>query len=323
MVDTPTKVGDVIVPEVFVPYVQEQSVKVNAFFASGIIAPVGELTFGSRGGTQVEMPFWKQLGERAQLLDDKTDLAIKKITTGQDTAVLHARALVYGATDLAGALAGDDPMRIIGDGIAANWSSEFNAMLLATLSGAMEGVTDNTNDISALSGTLSVIDGGSFIDSAQLLGDHKDQLVGLAMHSAVEASLAKNDLIETIRDSEGQIVMRTFMGKRVVVDDSMTAASGGIYTTYLFGPGAIGWGEGSPKVPSETDRAPLTNGGQEFLVSRRHFVLHPRGIRWTPTVHDSPNMQTPSDTELSNTANWSQVYDSKNIKIVKFVHKIA
>ena len=322
MGDTPTKVSDVIVPEIFNPYVIEQTTVTNAFFQSGIIAPVPDLNFGSRGGLSIEMPFWKALGERAQLLDDDYDLEIKKIATGQDTAVQHARALVYGATDLSAALAGEDPMQIIGQQIAANWSLEFNHVLLSSLAGSFAGVTDNTHDISALSGDAAYMDGASFVDAGQKLGEHKENIVGIAMHSAVEASLAKNDLIETIRDSEGKVVMQTFMNKRVIIDDAIEPASGGIYTTWLFGPGAIGWGEGSPKVPSETGRAPLTNGGQEYLVSRRHFVLHPRGIRWTPQS-GVPAKKTPSDSELAAQANWTQVYDSKNIRIVKFVHKIA
>lgn len=322
MVDTPVKVSDVIVPEIFIPYVRAETVRVNAFWASGIIGDVADLNFGTRGGLSVEMPFWKNLGERAQLLDDNTDLEVKKIESGQDTAVQHARGLVYGATDLSAALAGDDPMRAIGDGIAENWSMELNHVLIASLAGAMTKVTDNTHDISALSGAAAVIDGASFIDASQLLGDHKDQIAGIAMHSAVEATLAKNDLIETIRDSEGKILMRTFMGKRCVIDDAMEPASGGIYSTYLFGPAAIGWGEGSPKVPTEVERNALKNGGQEYLVSRRHFVMHPRGIRWTP-VSGVPAKQTPSDAELMNENNWTQVYDQKNIRIVRFIHKIA
>lgn len=322
MADDPVKVSDVIVPEIFNPYVREQSTLVNAFFQSGIVSPVDDLNFGSRGGLSIEMPFWKNLGERAQLLDDDYDLEIKKIQTGQDTAVQHARALVYGATDLSAALAGDDPMQAIGDGIAQNWSTEFNHVLLASLRGAMTNVTDNTHDISALSGAAAYMDGAGFIDATQKLGDHKANIQGIAMHSAVESSLAKNDLIETVRDSDGNILMRTFMDKRVIVDDILTSQSGGIYDTFLFGPGAIGWGEGAPKVPSETGRAPLTNGGQEYLVSRRHFVLHPRGIRWTP-VSGVPAKKTPSDAELGNAANWTQVYDQKNIRIVRFRHKIA
>jgi len=326
MTDTPTKVADVIVPEVFNPYFREMSTRVNAFFASGIVQTVPDITFGDRGGTQIQMPFWQALGEDAQLLDDSDDLVIKKIDTAQDTAVQHARALVYGASDLSAALAGDDPMTAIASGIGENWSYVFNKCLISTLKGAFaalaaESPDVNVLDISGLSGSLAELDGASFIDAAQMLGDHKDRISGVLMHSAVEAHLAKNDLIDTVRDSDGNMIMKTFMGKQIIVDDANTPTVAD-YDTYLFGPGAIGFGEGSPKVPSETNRDPLKGGGQEYLVTRRHYVLHPRGVRWTPGS-GVPNKTTPSNSELEAAGNWTRCYDAKNIRMVRLTHLIS
>lgn len=325
-----TSVAQVIQPVTFNPYFRELSTRVNAFFASGIVQAVPDLTFGEKGGTMIQMPFWQALGQRAQLITDTTDLTISAVTAVQDTAVQHARALVYGATDLAAALAGDDPMTAIAAGIGENWSYEFNMCLIATLQGAFASMAAmspqvNVLDISTLSGAAGYIDGEAFIDASQLLGDHKDRIMGVLMHSAVEAALAKNDLIEFIRDSEGNVVMKTFMGKQLIVDDANTARAVGVYgsayDTYLFGPGAIGWGEGTPKVPSETNREPLLGGGQEYLVTRRHYVLHPRGIRWTPGS-GVPANTTPSDAELANGSNWTPVYQAKNIRMVRMTHNV-
>jgi hypothetical protein len=326
MTDTPTKVADVVIPEVFNPYFREMSTRVNAFFASGIIATVPDLTLGDKGGTLVQMPFWQALGEDAQLLDDNDDLVIKKIESAQDTAVLNARALVYGATDLSGALAGDDPMTAIAAGVGENWSYVFNKQLISMLKGvfgalAAESPDVNTMNIGALSGALGYIDAASFIDAAQMLGDHKDRIAGVLMHSAVEAHLAKQDLIEVLRDSQGNMFMKTFLGKTVIVDDANTPTNG-VYDTYLFGPGAFGWAEGDPKVPSETGRDPLKAGGQEYLVTRRHYVLHPRGVRWTP-VSGVPSKTTPSNTEFESASNWTRVYEAKNIRMVRLQHTIS
>jgi hypothetical protein len=41
------------------------------------------------------------------------------------------------------------------------------------------------------------------------------------MHSATEAALRKLDLIDFIPDSEGKAMLRTFQGRRVVVDDNV------------------------------------------------------------------------------------------------------
>lgn len=327
MADTPTKIADVIVPERFNPYYREQTVRVNAFFQSGIMVAVDDVEFGGKGGTQIQMPFWKALGERAQLLDDDDDLEIRKIGSGQDKAVLHARALVYGGTDLAGDLAGDDPMNAIGAGVGENWSFEYNMVTVATLKGAFgalaaESTPKNVLDISGLSGAAAYIDGHAFIDAGQMMGDRKDRIVGVSMHSAVEAYLAKNDLIQEIRDSQGNWMFNTFQNKRVIIDDAAHAPTGGIYDTWLFGPGALGYGEGEPKVPTATGREELKGGGQDYLVTRRHFVIHPRGIAWDP-ASGVPAKTTPSDAELANAANWTRVWEPKNIRIVRFRHKIG
>ena len=322
-----TLLTDMIVPEIFNPYMREQSIHLNAFWQSGIVRPVADLNFGNRGGLTIQMPFFKEIDGEAQLLDDTQNLSVSNIDTGKDVAVQHARALVYGASDLSAAISGSEPMQAIASYVAGNWSVVFTNQLIATLTGALGALADesepvNSYDISSLSGSAAFIDGASFIDAAQMLGDAKGQIVAVGMHSAVEAHLAKNDLIEFIRDSEGRLVMSTFMGKRVIVDDAMVPASGGIYTTVLFGDGAVGFGEGEPKVPTETDRFALTAGGEEFLVTRRHYVMHPRGIKWNPQS-GVPARMTPSNTELSDKDNWERVYESKNIRLVQFVHKIS
>lgn len=326
MADTPTTLSDVIIPEVFNPYIRELTTRTNAFFASGVITPVDDLSFQNRGGALIQMPFWKALGERAQLLDDEDDLEIKKVQTGQDNAVQHARALVYGGTDLAAALAGSDPMEAIAAGVAENWSYEWNMQLISTLKGAMgalaaEGTPVNTLDISGLAAGAAVIDGASFIDAVQTMGDAKRRIAAVAMHSATNAVLAKQGLIETERDADGVVLYETFMGKRVIEDDAL-APTNGVYDTILFGEGAIGYGEGNPKVPSEEGREPLKGGGQDYLVTRRHYVLHPRGIAWDPG-NGVPAKTTPSDVELADAGNWSRVYEPKNIRIVRLRHRIT
>ena len=326
MVDAPTLVADVVEPTRFNPYMREASTRLNAFFRAGIIAAVPDVSIanGAEGGTQVNMPFWAALNQRAQLLDDTTDLTIQKVTSGKDVAVLNGRSLVYGASDMAAALAGDDPMRAIGDGIAENWSYEFNQVLIAVLRGAMGALQNevgspNVLDISHLSGAAAQINGSTFIDAGQKMGDFKDRIVGVAMHSAVESWLRKQDLITFVKPSDGEAELPYFQGKRVIVDDALAADSGSIYTTYLFGPGAIGYAEGDAKVPTEIFRQPLKGSGQDCLITRRLFVMHPRGIKWIGTTQK----QTPSDAELSIASNWSRVYDPKNIRCVRFVHKIG
>lgn len=318
-----TKIADVIVPEIFNPYVIERTAELSALWQAGIVSTVGDIQLGG-GGSTIQMPFWQDLAGEDQVLDDSTDLTVSNIVASKDVAVVNGRALVYGATDLSGALAGDDPMRAIGDLIAAKWARQMQKVVISVLNGAMGALGDeskNTLDISSLSGAASILDGDAFIDALGTLGDAEGKIQALAVHSATHRLMKKQGLIETIPPEDGKEEISLYQGKRVIVDDGMPVDTGK-YTTYLFGAGAIGYAEGTPKVPSEIEREALKNGGEEYLVTRRHFVLHPRGVKWDP-VSGVPAKDTPSNAELAAKANWTRVYESKNIRIVRLVHKVA
>ena len=317
-----TVLSDVIVPEIFNPYVIERTAELSAFFSSGIVGRVTDINIGN-GGSTVQMPFWQDLAGDDQVLSTDTNLTVSNIEAEKDVAVVNARGLVYGSRDLAAALAGDDPLAAIGDLVAEKWSRRLQVMLISTLNGAMgalalESPSVNTLDISGLGSGAANFDGEAFIDALGTLGDAEARITGVGVHSATYRAMKKQNLIEFIPNSRGEVVIPTYMGKRVIVDDGMPV-SNGTYTTYLFGEGAIGWAEGTPKVPSEVERNALIGGGEEYLVSRRHLVLHPRGIAWG----GNPSKDTPSNTELANAGNWSRVYEAKNIRIVRFVHKVA
>ena len=317
-----TRLSDLIVPEVFNRYVVERTAELSAFWQSGVVMDVPDITPGSRGGATVQMPFFKDLDGDDELLDEDDTIAVNNIQSGQDVSVVHARAKAWGATDLSAAFTGEDPMAAIGNLVADYWQRRYQTALIQSLNGAAAVVTDNVHDISGLSGGAAIIDGASFIDATQKMGDAKTRITAVAMHSATEAWLAKNDLIDFIEESQQAPQVPFFQGKRVIVDDGMPVASPGIYTTYLFGAGAVGWAPGTTPVPTETHREPAAGGGQDQLFTRRHFVLHPRGVKWDP-ASGVPAKQTPSNTELADEGNWTRVYESKNIRIVKFVHLLG
>ena len=63
--------SDVIIPEIFTPYVIEQSTLRNQFLASGVVQPMAELN-ATEGGDFVKVPFWK-----ANLSGDAEVLTLK------------------------------------------------------------------------------------------------------------------------------------------------------------------------------------------------------------------------------------------------------
>jgi hypothetical protein len=163
------------------------------------------------------------------------------------------------------------------------------------------------------------------------LGDRGDRLVAVAMHSATEAALRKLDLIDFIPDSQGEAQIRTFQGRRVIVDDGCPSRAGTtdglVYTSYLFGPGSFGMGfadlNGAPVEGGhgtegcETARDALNS--DTFLVNRRRFILHPRGVKFTSASVAGAN---PTNAELEAAANWVRVWENKNVPVVAVTHNI-
>ena len=317
-----TKISDVIVPEIFTPYVIEKTAEKSRILTSGIAVAnprLNELVSG--GGTTIQMPYWKDLSGADEVLSDQSPLTPGKIGADKDIAALLLRGKAWGANELAGALAGDDPMAAIGDRVADYWARQEQKMLVAVLTGAFaaSSMSNHVLDKSAASGG---IDGNMVLDAKQLLGDSADQLQAIMMHSAVFTELQKQNLIEYTTTSDGYIKFPTYLGYQIITDDGMpvdTSGASAIYTTYLFAKGAIGRGEGTPVslTSTETDRDSLA--GEDFLINRRALVLHPMGVKWKGT----PAGSTPSNSELATGSNWERVYEDKNIGLIAIKHKIS
>jgi hypothetical protein len=314
-----TNFAAMVEPSLFNDYIIERTAAVSRFRSSGIVATMSDVLGDKLGGRTVDMPFFQDLSGDDDVLDDTQNLAINSITTSQDVACKLLRAKVFGATDLSADLSGADPIQAIVNLFASYWDRMEQKTLINVLKGAMgaASMTANVSDISGAANAAANFDPEAFVDAVAKLGDRQDDLAGVAVHGDTYTLMKKLDLIDFVQPSNGEKAIPTYMGHYLIVDDNLPKASD-VYTTYLFGRGAIAFAERAPKVPVETGRDPLTNGGQDYIVNRRQFVLHPRGIKWIGT----PSGPTPSNAELATTTNWTRVYEPKNIKIVAFKHKL-
>lgn len=323
-----TSIKDVIVPELFEPYVVNRSVELSAFVQSGVMTHNAFFdNLASEPAPLHHMPFFSDLtgDAEATIEGEKTNPA--KISSSQDVSTTIRRRRSWSASSLSAQLAGADPMRAIGDLVASYWTREYQKELIAILNGvfgthdtSVTPMKDHILDISAGKGA-AVIDVRSFMDACQLLGDSQDQLTAVAMHSATFTALKKQNLIETIRPADNASFM-SYQGRRVIIDDGIPV-TGDVYTTYLFGKGAIAFGIGHPLTEKATEfgRDPYDGAGVDTLFNRKTFIMHPRGIKWTNAVR--VHQETPLRTELSDAKNWQPVYQPKQIRIVAFKHKIA
>ena len=333
-----TQLADIIVPAQFAPYVLQRTAEKSDLFQSGIVVRNADYdTRAAQGGTQVNMPHWNDVTGDRQPLSDSSPLTAQKITADADIARIHNDGNAWSWNHLATVVFGDDPALALANFLGDYWSRQSQKLLISSLKGMFGAASMAGNLLAIHSESVAAqtsstrLNGATFVDATQKLGDCGDRLVAVGMHSAVEAALRKLDLIDFIPDSQGEAQIRTFQGRRVIVDDGCPSRAGTtdglVYTTYLFGSGAFGAGfadlNGSPIEGGhgteglETARDALNS--DTFLINRRRFILHPRGVKFTSASVAGAN---PTNAEVETAANWVRVWENKNVRVVAVTHNI-
>jgi len=328
--------SDVIIPEVFTPYVIEQTTLRDAFLASGVVQPMAELN-ATEGGDFINVPFWKaNLSGDFEVLTDSSSLTPGKITADKQVGVVLHRGRAFEARDLAALAAGSDPMAAIGAKIADYVANQRQKDLLSCLQGVFGSLNSNTSSsaffdlcIDSESGdTPTTLSPRHVAEARAILGDQGDKLAAVAMHSKVYYDLVERRAIDyvstddargtsttqsggSIAGAYGNPTVPTYMGLRVIVsDDVPTAGSGGTteYGTFFFTSGAVASGE-QLAMQTETDRDILAKS--DAMSIDLHYCYHPVGAKWGVTTVN------PTRAQLETIGNWSKVYELKNIGIVR------
>lgn len=329
-------IADVIVPEIFTPYVQQLTEEKSRLIRSGAVVRDPFLdAFLAGPGLTIHAPSFKDLDNDAENVStDVTGTSTpNKIGTAQEIAVRLSRNNSWAAADLVSSLIAKDPMDAIASRVADYWVRRMQAVFVATMKGVFADndaaptgtehtAGDLTFDVSGSSFAAGVTNfsAEAFIDACQTMGDSSDDLGLVFMHSVVYTRAQKNNLIDFVPDSTGQINIPTFLGRQVIVDDG-APGTGGVYETWLFGRGAVRWGSGSPKTPTEVDRNPAAGngGGQETLYNRVEWACHPAGHQFAVA---SPAMGGPSNAttsgNLAHADSWKRAFtERKQVKIAR------
>lgn len=340
-----TRLSDLIVPEIFAGYVQTLTAEKSRLVQSGALVVdegLSELLAG--GGATFNQPFYHDLesdegdgsttSDHSENVSNDTgaDSKSDNIKAGAETQVRMSRNKSWGSADLTSSLTGSDPMMAIANRIAAFRTRRLQKAWLATMKGVFAtndaaptgGSThvakDLTMDISALSGDAAKFSASAFISAIGLMGDSMDELSMVLMHSIVYQSLMRNNLIDFIPDSRGEVMIATYMGREVIVDDGCVN-SAGKFETLLFGTGATRLGSGNAKVPVEVKRNPHANngGGEEELFNRWEWCIHPVGHAWkgNAAMNGGPN-----NAELGAAGAFTRVFrERKQIRIARLITK--
>lgn len=359
-----TKIADVIVPEIFTPYVIEKTAEKSKILTSGIAIANPKLNeLVTAGGKTMNMPFWQDLTGDDEIVTESAALTPGKITAAADVACLLIRGRAWGAHELAGAMAGDDPMAAIGNLVADYWARREQKILISVLQGVFASasmanhVLDKSSDTTGLNGSV-------VLDGKQLMGDAADKLQAIMMHSAVYTELQKQGLITTVTQvgpDGSNISIEKYLTYDVIVDDGMPVEQTYKKTTDVALVSGKKYYTLSDGVYTLVENPDVSDIGDYYEEDTKVYTtyLFARGsigrgegvpVSLTPTETDrdslgsqdflinrkalvmhpmgvkwvgNSQLETPSNAELATGTNWERVYEEKNIGLVAIKHQIA
>lgn len=321
-----TRLSDAIVPEVFSAYMLKETMQKAPIFESGAIRM--DPDFVSKlagGGSTFQVPHWNDLDDTESDVanDDPDDHAAPgKITSGKTRAIRQFRTRGWSSARLVAELAGSDPQMAIASRVGAYWARQFNRIVVSTLTGVFNDNIANDGgdmvlDLTGEAGEAAKMSADAILEGKQTMGDESGALKLLIIHSRIYTNLQKQNLIEFIPNSRGEVNIPTYLGYQVLQTDtvpvSVDEGTGDVtYTSYLLGEGVLGWGESPPAEPVEVDSKPSAakGSGVQELWTRRQFALHPYGFDWTDAAVVG---EFPTNAELANGANWNRVYPERKM----------
>lgn len=337
--------SDVIIPEVFTPYLIEATTVRNSFLTSGVVTALDALNV-NEGGDKVTIPNWKaDLSGDAERLTDSTSLTPGKITADKQIGVVLHRGRAWESRDLARLAAGSDPMGAIGAKVADYIANQQQKDLIACLNGVFGTVgTDNS---SAAFAALSIDGGGSgetnlgprqIAAAEAILNEDADRLGAIVMHPLVYADLKERKAIDFVTADDARVTASSiaagsitalnafggsvaaayaanvsvpfYMGMRVIRSKDVPTSGttpNRKFACFVMAPGAVGTGQ-QAALRSEVDRDILAKS--DAMSVDWHNVYHPLGARYIGPVN-------PTTADLATAANWQKVFETENIGIVR------
>lgn len=310
-----TQLADIFVADYYGALAPVNSPEKTAVFESGIITKSPELdAIAQNGQGTSEISYWQDLDadEEPNISNDNPD-DLGEVGKAEQGS-MRARTLYlnkgYGVADLTSELANSEPMQHIRNRFGTYWTRRWQRYLLGAARGVIaSNILNDAGDMVVDAG--ATISAGAFQDAAFTSGDAADVFAAIGVHSVVMNQMVKQDLIEYLRDSDGKIILATYLGKPVFMDDSLVYGPGR-YLSVFFGQGAFGYGEGNPTVPVELERKASggNGGGAEVLWERKTLILQPAGFSWKGSTNQN---LSPTAAQYAAAANWERVFDRKQV----------
>jgi len=337
----------------FLQYTAEGIFEQSKWIQSGIVQRNAALD-ARAGGTRVRVPFFDPIAPtETQILSTSSwngglgYLTAQNVTADEQIMTLLHRGFAYAADDLSKLGSGADPLAHVRNQLSAAINKLKTATLSSQLLGLFGGISgagvlgpnQSNKSFAGVPGSMTeanFLNVGNVVGTKALLGERGDELDAIAMHSNVAYYLQQVGMLtfSTSALSTGGAItwggggvgvtapeVATFAGLRVVIDDQLTALTGGTsthakkYPVYLFKSGVVSEGI-QQDLRLGADRNILSM--QDILAVDYHYGYHITGTKWNVAGDNPTNAATTGN--LADTASWSLVYSTtKQVPIARLL----
>jgi len=337
----------------FLQYTAEGIFEQSKWIQSGIVQRNAALD-ARAGGTRVRVPFFDPIAPtETQILSTSSwngglgYLTAQNVTADEQIMTILHRGFAYAADDLSKLGSGADPLSHVRNQLSAAINKLKTATLAAQLLGLFGGISgagvlgpnQSNKSFAGVPGSMTeanFLNVANVVGTKALLGERGDELDSIAMHSNVAYYLQQVGMLtfSTSALSTGGAItwggggvgvtaaeVATFAGLRVVIDDQLTALTGGTsthakkYPVYLFKSGVVSEGI-QQDLRLGADRNILSM--QDILAVDYHYGYHITGTKWADASDNPTNASTSGN--LANTSSWSLVYSTtKQVPIARLL----
>lgn len=143
-----------------------------------------------------------------------------------------------------------------------------------------------------------------------------------ASSSSTNVSIVATNALTEVATATPILAIATGSTLVATASETTAAVSVNAYVSYVFGKGAIKYADLGAKVPSEVDRDPATNGGEDTLYSRERIMYAPKGISFNDSTIVSPTdaqLMDGSKWELAKSSDGAEVFPHKAIPIGRII----
>jgi len=287
----------------------------SVLVSSGLALPTyqGISVDKNLNGTTIEVPKFTELTGAEAIMAEGATVAVDKIGTFKDIAVICNRTKAFGIEKLSEWVAhgGDKALKEIVSQVSSYVAQRIDVAGLNALKGVFANsavISSHVNDVAVSTGTAIPVTTENTLDTMLKLGENMEELSLMIMHSKVFADLLKIGVAQWEAggsDSSPKTAkFGTFLGKRVIVSDNVpvdtTTPSYYEHQSYIAKPGAMWIG-----MNREVEITPFHNElqHQKGILLDWSFVAHVRNVKWSGT----PAGQSPTNTELATGTNWTKI----------------